>query len=105
MEKFGLRQCLAALREDLSAVKSEGAGSAIGFAIDRVDLEFTIVAGDEAAVEGGVKWYVLSAGVEAKTSQLATQKLSMSLSVVDPDTGKPTNIGAKRPAKRPGLSE
>ena len=81
---FGLAECLTQLREELSAVAADGEGSDLKFAIQEVDLEFTLVASNKDTGDAGVKWYILSAGVGTEVGEVATQKLSMKLHVTDP---------------------
>lgn len=92
---FGLADCLVQLRNDLSVVAAEGEGGDLKFAIQEVDLEFTLVASTKDKADAGVKWYVLSAGVGTELSDVVTQKLTMKLHVVNKVTGERAKVSSK----------
>lgn len=85
MKKFGLSECLTQLRDDLGVVAEQGKNKDIKFQIDEIALELQMVAAAEAKAGGGVKWWILSADAGVTSADTVTQKLSLKLSLTDPD--------------------
>ena len=89
-----LTDCLQQLRKDLIAVEQEGRESGIKLLVKKVDIELTLTASKETSGEAGVKWYILSASAGTELSELASQKIKITLCAVDTSTGKRALIGA-----------
>ena len=89
---LGLADSLNQLRSDLLQVESEGSDSELKLRIEKAELELTMVAASKAGGEVGMKWYILSASASGEVSSVSTQKLSLTLGVVD-KTGSKKDIG------------
>jgi hypothetical protein len=57
-----LADAIRALRRELLAAVREGEDKEVRFALGPIELEFQVEVAQEAGVEGGVKFWVISAG-------------------------------------------
>lgn len=93
--KFGLAEALIELRKDLDrVVRERPEGTAVLFEMKDVELEFTMVSDASESVEGGIKWYILSAGADVSNKDVSTQRIKMQLAVKNPETGEPLDVNA-----------
>lgn len=76
---IGLPEAIRSLRAELSEAMREGAGEALRFRVGPVELEFAVQITREANVEGGVKFWVVSAGAKGSTGAATTHRLKISL--------------------------
>lgn len=61
------------------------------FAVGPVELEATIVVAEEAGVRGGVKFWVVEAGADAKEIEARTHRVKLTLNPTV--AGGPVHIG------------
>jgi Trypsin-co-occurring domain 2 len=97
-----LKDVVQALRAEVAKAMEAGAQEALKFALDSVDLEFSVVVTKEGGVNGKISFHVLGIGAEVggdgKYSQERTQKVSLKLTpkMLDPNTGKATSVEIRR---------
>lgn len=87
-QELGLSQAIGNLREELIKARTAGSDAGMQFSIDSIELELKVVAGANDKVEGGVKWWVISGGVEAGSSNEASHTLKLTMSLPKGPTGK-----------------
>lgn len=80
---LALSDSLQQLRNDLASVERQGEGSDLKLRLEKVEIEFTTVAGRSVSGSAGIKWYILSAEAKGDISSNFTQKVSVTLSIVD----------------------
>ena len=78
-ERIRLAQVVQELREELVEAMDASDGQRLRFELDEVKLEAQVVVTREAEGRGGVKFWVLDAGVAAKQQTSRLQKLTLTL--------------------------
>jgi hypothetical protein len=105
VDRLGLAETIALLRQELSDAMSEGAGKAVQFAVGGVDLEFQVEVGREGEGGAKVRIWVIEAGGSGKLHSASTQTLRIHLDPVDAvtktqvivaETGSPPAAGEGR---------
>lgn len=76
---IGLREAIRSLRAELSAAMAEGESEDLRFRVGPVELEFEVQLSREAGAEGGVKFWVVSAGAKATTGTATTHRVKIAL--------------------------
>lgn len=79
-----LQQWLEGLRAELDALNSRVDSQGVRFVVGPVELEAQIVSTHEESARGGVKFWVVEAGVDGKDSHAQTQKIKITLTPVGP---------------------
>lgn len=78
-----LAEVIRAMRKELSAAMEQGQGEDIRFRLGSVDLELRLQVSAEAAVDGGVKVWVLSLGGKHSQTSSVTHTLKLKLQPAD----------------------
>lgn len=78
-EKIRLAQVVQELRDELVEAMDAGDGQRLRFELGEIKLEAQMVVTREAEGKGGVKFWVLDAGVAAKQQTSHLQKLTLTL--------------------------
>jgi Trypsin-co-occurring domain 2 len=78
-EKIRLAQVIQELRDELVEAMDAGEGQRLRFELDEVKLEAQMVVTREVEGNGGVKFWLLDAGVAAKQQSSRLQKLTLTL--------------------------
>jgi hypothetical protein len=76
---IGLPDAIRSLRMQLYEAMREGGREALRFRVDPVELEFEVEVTREAGVEGGVKFWVISAGAKGTVATAATHRIKLTL--------------------------
>lgn len=104
---------IGALRDELDTARKKAeadaqAGDGILFAIEKTEIELSVVATQEGGANGKVSFSVLGLGAElggnAKQTQQVVQKLKLQLNPIDADTGESLLI-SKRGFEMPDLTD
>ncbi|MEW2079132.1 trypco2 family protein [Streptomyces sp. NPDC013433] len=80
-----LADAVAALRNELLAAVARGADPNLTFKVGPVELEFAVELREDDKVKGGLKAWVISAGLETGTAQGTTQRVKVTLTPQGPD--------------------
>ena len=75
----GLAEAIRSLRAELSLAMQHGAGEEIRFRVGPVELEFLLEVTQEAGIEGGVRFYVVSLGGKGSVARSSTHRITLSL--------------------------
>jgi Trypsin-co-occurring domain 2 len=79
-----LAAMIEALRDSLETAQAEGKDRQTRFRVDSIEVEATVEVTKGREGGGGVKFYVVQAGGRASSSNVATQRIKLSMST-DPD--------------------
>ncbi|BCW52726.1 MULTISPECIES: trypco2 family protein [unclassified Arthrobacter] len=86
-----LAELVAGLRAELERAREDGANAGIRFAVGPVELELSVVTEKKGTVEGGIKFWVVTAQTGGEISMTGTQRIRLTL---QPSTGEgPLDIG------------
>jgi hypothetical protein len=94
MAKIALADMIAELRDELMLAKARADaragedGKPLRFGIVDAEIELLVTASTEDVTSGGIKFWVINAGVDVKDGETIAQKLRLKLSPVD-DDGNP----------------
>jgi Trypsin-co-occurring domain 2 len=97
-----LAETIAAVRRELSSAQTDGAGQAIQFRTGPVELEFEVAVTRTGGGEAGVRVWVLTLGAKGELGHATTQRITVTLQPVNPQTGKDAQIGDEH--RGPGLA-
>ena len=81
--EIALAEMIEALRRELETAQVQGSGRAVAFGVDKVDLELKVVVSRKAKGEGGIKFWVVSAGATAEGSREMAHTFKVTLSPLD----------------------
>ena len=78
-ELMGLSAALEALREELESTWEKSAGKAVRFRVNEMTLTLEAVARRDAQANGKIRWWLIEAGGDVKTTRETTQTLVLQL--------------------------
>ena len=78
-ERIGLPETIRSLRAELAQAMEEGAGQELQFRVGAVELEFEVQVSRETGAEGGIKFWVVSAGARGTTATASTHRVKICL--------------------------
>ena len=90
-----LGEMIETLRQELQVAQARGAGQAIAFEIDKVELELQIVVSRKKTGDGKIAFWVLSGGAGLEHAGETTHQFKLSLSPVSSRSGKRLQVGAE----------
>lgn len=85
---LGLSEALETLRAELERSSNKGKDAALQVVVQDVKLELSLVAAREANGGAAIKWFVLSADASASLSDVKTQKVTLTVQVIDKNTNE-----------------
>ncbi|MGP8300384.1 trypco2 family protein [Streptomyces inhibens] len=88
MTGIGISDTIRALRQELVAAVNDGEGQPVRFHVDSVDLEMQVEVTASAEVNGGIKFWVLTAGGKATGGASTTHTVSLHLKAETADGGR-----------------
>jgi hypothetical protein len=94
-DRIELADLIENLREELYRAKSQGKGKPLRFQIDKVELELQVGVQKAGGVEGGLKFWVLNFGADAKAEKSQTQTMKLALTPYVRDA-KPQRLSVSR---------
>lgn len=77
--KFGLAETVAALRQELADAQRSGEGRDLRFRVTGVELEASVEISRSVDAKGGLKFFVVEAGVGGRVADTAVQKIRLTL--------------------------
>ena len=99
-----LSDAVEAVRAGLMAGAARGAGAGVRFEVGEIRMDFTVELERVRSGKGGIKAWVVEAGVEAGRTAGRTHTVSFTLRPKDAATGGLLEIGAPREGDTSGLS-
>ncbi len=94
---MGLSEALESLRNELQAAAVSGNGKSIKFQLKDVKVEFALVTSKKIGGKSGIKWFVLNAEASGEFSDAVTQKVTLSMDVIDTVTNKTLEVKGDAP--------
>jgi hypothetical protein len=88
-----LADTIAAVRRELSAAQTAGAGQAIQFRTGPVELEFEVAVTRTGGGEAGVQLWVVTLSAKGELGHATTQRITVTLQPINPQTGQDAQIG------------
>ncbi|MFC4120646.1 trypco2 family protein [Nonomuraea zeae] len=76
---IGLADAVTGIRRELQAAMQAGAGEALRFEVEEVEIDFGMELSKEAGGSAGVKVWVLEAGASASATRATTHHLTVRL--------------------------
>lgn len=89
---MGLAEALETLRGELESSARSGREKSMKFRLQDVKLELTLVASNKVAGGGGIKWLLLNAEASGEINEAVTQKLTLTMDVIDQKTNQQAEI-------------
>ncbi|MCX5211856.1 hypothetical protein OG689_21630 [Kitasatospora sp. NBC_00240] len=77
--EIGLADTIRALRQELATAMADGEGSPVRLRVNSVKLDVEVAVTASAEANGGVRFWVVSAGGKAAGSTTATHTVSLEL--------------------------
>jgi len=78
---------LVSLRAELAEAEQRGRGEGVRLRVDKVELDVEVTTTREAGAKGGVKFWVVDAGVDGRLKSGRTQRLKLSITPLDASGG------------------
>jgi hypothetical protein len=96
-----LAEMIETLRRELQKSQERGAGQAIAFQIDKVELQLKVAISRKVKGEGGIAFWVVKAGASTEGAQDVTHDFKLTLTPVS-RTGERVKVdqSASEPASR-----
>jgi hypothetical protein len=93
-EGIELARAVGALRDELLEAAASGADQAVRFAVDSIELEFTVELRQDVTGRAGVKAWVITAGADVSRARSDTHRVKLTLSPLAAATGRALEIGS-----------
>lgn len=94
-QEIALSEMIETLRHELEISQMKGAGRPVAFGVDKVELEVKVVVSRKQKGEGGIKFWVLTAGVGAEGASESAHTFKLTLSPLDAETKKRLDVGSE----------
>jgi hypothetical protein len=88
-----LAETIAAVRRELNVAQAAGVGEPVQFRVGPVELGFEIAVTRTGGGQAGVQVWVLTLGAKGELAHASTQRITVTLQPVDPETGQDAQIG------------
>lgn len=89
MSNITLSDAIQNLRSELLAAMQGDASEALRFRLGPIEMELEVEVTREASAKGGLKWWLIEAGGEAKRGSSSTHRIKLVL--------EPITAGGQRP--------
>ncbi|MFJ3310763.1 trypco2 family protein [Streptomyces sp. NPDC086549] len=93
-EGVQLGDAVQSLRDELLDAAGRGAGQSVRFAVDSIELEFTVELRKGVSGSAGVKAWVVTAGSDVSRTRVDTHHVKLVLRPKDATTGRELEIGS-----------
>lgn len=80
---IALAEMIEALRHELETAQIQGAGRTVAFGVEKVDLELKVTVSRKGKGEGGIKFWVVSAGGGIAAGRETAHTFKVTLSPLD----------------------
>jgi|EndMetStandDraft_4_1072995.scaffolds.fasta_scaffold690987_2 translation elongation factor EF-1beta len=94
-QEIALAEMIETLRRELEIAQMQGAARPVAFGIDKVDLELKVTMSRKAKGEGGIKFWVISAGAAGERGNETVHTFKLTLSPLDAVSKKRLEVGSK----------
>ena len=88
-----LTAAISAVHEQLTAaIQTVRENAVLGFEYEDVEIELQMTATKKLGAEGGVRFYVFTAGGRAEQGSAATHRIKINIRPYNPGTGEPARV-------------
>jgi hypothetical protein len=92
----GLSDAIAALRAELVTAIAAGQSEALHFELGPVELEFTVDVRKDGGADAGIRWGVVSFGVNGSAGSAAGHRVKLVLQPKEAGSGHNIEVGSSR---------
>ena len=85
MPNITLSEAIQNLRGELLVAMQAAPGEALQFRLGPIEMELEVEVTRELSAKGGLKWWLIEAGAEAKRASSATHKIKLVLEPIGAD--------------------
>ena len=85
MSNITLSEAIQNLRSELLVAMQRDSGDQLRFQLGPVEMELQVGVTREASAKGGLKWWLIEAGGEAKSGSSSTHKIKLVLDPIGAD--------------------
>ena len=96
MVEIGLEEAIRAVRAELTQAMQAGSGEEIRFRVNRVSLQFQVVATKSAEASGKVRFWVVDVGAGGKLESASTHTVQVDLEPIT-DAGGVVEVRDREP--------
>ena len=89
-----LAEMIETLRKELELAQIRGVGRPVVFGVDKVELELKMAISRKSQAEGGIRFWVLSAGAAAEGGRESVHTFKLTLSPLDAETKKRLEVAS-----------
>jgi hypothetical protein len=89
-----LAEMIETLRQELEQAQIRGVNRPVAFGVEKVELELKIAISRKAKGEGGIKFWVLSAGATAEGGRESVHTFKLTLSPLDAESKKRLEVAS-----------
>jgi hypothetical protein len=89
-----LAEMIERLRHELELAQIRGVGRPVAFGVEKVELELKMAISRKAKGEGGIKFWVLSAGASAEGGRESVHTFKLTLSPLDAESKKRLEVAS-----------
>ncbi len=100
-DNLQLAEMIKALRSELEKAQTQSDGAGIVFRTEKVELELKVAVEGTIKGESGVKFWVINAGGALEKSNAATHTFKLTLTPLDPKTGKRADVSKRQDSPAP----
>jgi hypothetical protein len=93
-QEIALAEMIETLRRELEIAQVQGAARPVAFGVEKVELELKVVVSRKAKGEGGIKFWVVSAGGTAEGGSETVHNFKLTLSPLDAESKKRLEVGS-----------
>lgn len=90
-----LAEMIETLRQELELAQIRGVARPVAFGVEKVELELKMAISRKAKGEGGIKFWVLSAGASAEGGRESVHTFKLTLSPLDAETKKRLEVASE----------
>jgi hypothetical protein len=94
-QSIALAEMIETLRRELEEAQIEGAGRAVAFGVEKVELELKVNVSRKAKGQGGIKFWVVSATAGGEAGRETVHTFKLTLSPMDGETKKRLELASK----------
>jgi hypothetical protein len=95
-QEIALAEMIETLRCELETAQMEGAARPVAFGVEKVELELKVVLSRKAKADGGIKFWVVTAGTGVEAGSETVHNFKLTLSPLDAATKKRLEVASQR---------
>lgn len=97
-QEIALAEMIETLRRELEIAQMQGVNRPVAFGVEKVELELKVLMSRKAKGEGGIKFWVVTAGAAAERGGETAHIFKLTLSPLDAESKKRLEVASKSDA-------